>query len=103
MGTHWGTIHLLDHLGNSIESKSLQAHTVAVNQISIDQNGDFIASCSDDGKVFVYGLYSNENNHNMSTGRLIKSIAIDPKYYKSGSGRRFITGILLTQLKNFKN
>lgn len=86
-------IHLLDHQGNNVKSKTLQAHTVAVNQISIDHNGDFIASCSDDGKVFIYGLYSTENNHNMSMGRLVKSIAIDPNYYKSGSGRRFITGL----------
>lgn len=92
LGSHWGTIHILDHQGNSIESKSLQAHTVAVNQISIDQNGDFIASCSNDGRVFIYGLYSVENNHNMSTGHWVKSIAIDPKYYRSGSGRRFIIG-----------
>jgi len=28
----------------------------------------------------------------MVIGRLVKSIAIDPNYYKSGSGRRFITG-----------
>ncbi|XP_020282011.1 vacuolar protein sorting-associated protein 41 homolog isoform X2 [Pseudomyrmex gracilis] len=92
LGSHWGMIHLLDHQGNNVKSKTLQAHTVAVNQISIDQNGDFIASCSDDGKVFIYGLYSTENNHNMSMGRLVKSIAIDPNYYKNGSGRRFITG-----------
>ncbi|XP_015603848.1 vacuolar protein sorting-associated protein 41 homolog isoform X2 [Cephus cinctus] len=92
LGSHWGMIHLLDHQGNNIRSKTLQAHTVAVNQISIDLNGDFIASCSDDGKVFIYGLYSTENNHNMSMGRLVKSIAIDPNYYKSGSGRKFITG-----------
>jgi hypothetical protein len=28
----------------------------------------------------------------MAIGRLVKSVAIDPNYYKSGSGRRFITG-----------
>lgn len=95
MGSHWGTIHILDHQGNSIESKSLQAHTVAVNQISIDQNGDFIASCSNDGRVFIYGLYSIENNHNISTGHWVKCIAIDPKYHKSGSGRRFIIGKII--------
>lgn len=92
VGSHWGMIHLLDHQGNNVCNKELRAHTVAVNQISIDLNGDFIASCSDDGKVFIYGLYSTENNHNMVIGRLVKSVAIDPNYYKSGSGRRFITG-----------
>nr|XP_033335981.1 vacuolar protein sorting-associated protein 41 homolog [Megalopta genalis] len=90
LGSHWGMIHLLDHQGNNIQSKSLQAHTVAVNQISIDHNGDFIASCSDDGKVFINGLYSIENNHTIN--RFVKSIAIDPNYYKSSSGRRFIIG-----------
>ena len=29
----------------------------------------------------------------MSTGHWVKSIAIDPKYHKSGSGRRFIIGM----------
>jgi len=28
----------------------------------------------------------------MAIGRLVKSVAIDPNYYKSGSGQRFITG-----------
>ncbi|KAK7789046.1 hypothetical protein R5R35_010545 [Gryllus longicercus] len=92
VGSLWGMIHLLDHQGNNIRGKELRAHSVAVNQISIDQNGDFIASCSDDGKVFVYGLYSTENNHDMVIGRLVKSVAIDPNYFKAGSGRRFVTG-----------
>ena len=26
-------------------------HTTTVNQISIDDNGDYLASCSDDGRV----------------------------------------------------
>jgi len=52
VGSHWGMIHLLDHQGNNVCNKELRAHTVAVNQISIDLNGDFIASCSDDGKVW---------------------------------------------------
>ena len=32
-------------------------HTTAVNQISIDQNGDYIASCSDDGRVGANEIY----------------------------------------------
>lgn len=65
---------------------------MAINQISIDSNGDFIATCSDDGKVYIQGLYTNDNNHSMNIGRLVKTVALDPNYYKSGSGRRFITG-----------
>lgn len=92
MGTHWGRIHVLDHQGNKIQSKTLQGHTVAVNQISIDQKGDYIASCSDDGKIFISGLYTSDNNHNIPLGRLVKSIAIDPSYSINGGNKRFITG-----------
>lgn len=100
IGTQWGVVHLLDHEGNTVsvggqngaKDKQLQAHTIAVNQISVDQNGDFIATCSDDGKVTVYGLYSTDNNHNLSLGHVIKSVSLDPNYHKSGSGRRFLTG-----------
>lgn len=56
VGTHFGWIYLLDHQGNSVRFKEnspqgFNAHSISVNQISVDVNGDFIASCSDDGKV----------------------------------------------------
>ncbi|KAL0840814.1 hypothetical protein ABMA28_014624 [Loxostege sticticalis] len=98
LGTQWGVIHLLDHEGNTVpisqdgKDMELQAHAIAVNKISVDVNGDYIASCSDDGKVLVYGLYSNDNTHSLSLGRVVKSVALDPYYFKSGSGRRFLTG-----------
>lgn len=100
VGSQWGVVHLLDHEGNTVciapqelaRDKGLHAHTIAVNNISVDCNGDYIATCSDDGKVIVHGLYSTENNHNLSLGRVIKSIALDPNYHKPGSGRRFLIG-----------
>ncbi|XP_050345808.1 vacuolar protein sorting-associated protein 41 homolog [Nymphalis io] len=98
LGTQWGVIHLLDHEGNTVpisqdnNQKDLQAHAIAVNKISVDVNGDYIASCSDDGKVLVYGLYTDDNTHNLTLGRVVKSVALDPYYFKSGSGRRFLTG-----------
>lgn len=87
-------IHLLDHQGNSIESKELRAHTVAVNQISVDLNGDYLATCSDDGKVFIHGLFSKDNNMNLNVGRLVKTVALDPYYFKAGLHKRFIAGHL---------
>lgn len=51
VGANWGKIYLLDHQGNIVSNKALKKHSVAVNQISIDISGEFIASCSDDGKV----------------------------------------------------
>ncbi|XP_023945852.1 vacuolar protein sorting-associated protein 41 homolog [Bicyclus anynana] len=98
LGTQWGVIHLLDHEGNTVpisqdnNQKDLQAHAIAVNKISVDMNGDYIASCSDDGKVLVYGLYTDDNTHSLTLGRGVKAVALDPYYFKSGSGRRFLTG-----------
>lgn len=92
LGSHWGVIHVLDHQGNSIRGKELKPHTVSVNQISIDASGEYIATCSDDGKVFIHGLFTKEHNIHLNVGRLVKTIALDPNYYKYGSNRRFITG-----------
>lgn len=97
IGTHWGAVHLLDFQGNTVENainneQDFPAHVVSVNQISIDNKGEFIATCSDDGAVVISGFYTDENNHNMKFERAVKTIALDPMYYKSGSGRRFIIG-----------
>ncbi|XP_044728250.1 vacuolar protein sorting-associated protein 41 homolog [Chrysoperla carnea] len=91
VGTHWGVVHLLDHQGDNIKCKELnaQTHSISVNQISIDSIGEHIATCSDDGKVFVYGLYSRDNNNTINTGRCVKCVAIDPNFSRNF---RFITG-----------
>ncbi|XP_045167945.2 vacuolar protein sorting-associated protein 41 homolog isoform X2 [Mercenaria mercenaria] len=91
LGTHWGTIHILDYLGNNIQGKEYQAHTTTVNQISVDDNGDYIASCSDDGKVNIFGLYSSEDNQVVNFDRPVKSVALDPEFYRSSS-KQFVTG-----------
>jgi len=92
IGTNWGSLHLLDFEGNIVNNRQLRPHTVAINQISIDSRGEFIATCSDDGNVFVYGLYTTEDAQEVSLGRCVKSVAIDPLYHKCGINRRFITG-----------
>ena len=85
-------IYVLDHLGNAARGHELQAHAVSVNQISLDSEGDYIASCSDDGRVVVHGWYSSENSHNLTFDRPVKSVALDPNYCKPRSGRKFLTG-----------
>ncbi|KAK0051675.1 vacuolar protein sorting-associated protein 41 [Biomphalaria pfeifferi] len=91
LGTHWGTIHILDHIGNNIRDKEVSAHTTTVNQISIDANGDFLASCSDDGRVIITGLYAPENQV-VQFDRPVKAIALDPLYYKPNSKKQYVTG-----------
>lgn len=92
IGTKWGHIYVLDHQGNIIRNEHLRTHTVAVNQISMDLKGEFIATCSHDGKVYAYGLFSYDHAQELNLGKNVTSVAIDPLYYKLGVNRRFVTG-----------
>lgn len=92
LGTHNGFVYILDHHGNNIRSKELALHTKTINQISIDINGDYIATCSNDGKIVIHGLYSSESNLLLTFNHPMYSVAIDPNFAKSGYKRRFITG-----------
>lgn len=92
VGTQWGSIFIMDHVGNVIDTTDIICHSTTVNQISIDNSGEYLASCSDDGKVIINGLYTTEDNQVMNFDRPIKSVAIDPNYGKSGSNKQFVTG-----------
>ncbi|XP_078703981.1 vacuolar protein sorting-associated protein 41 homolog isoform X2 [Branchiostoma floridae x Branchiostoma belcheri] len=92
LGTHWGMVHVLDHQGNRISSKEYAVHQTTVNQISLDQNGDNMASCSDDGKVAVHGLYSTDDNILMTYDCPIKAVALDPNFSRPNSGKMYVTG-----------
>ncbi|KFM71721.1 Vacuolar protein sorting-associated protein 41-like protein, partial [Stegodyphus mimosarum] len=92
LGTHLGVIHILDHQGNNIRNKELLLHVTTVNQISIDEKGDYLASCSNDGKVAIHGLYSCDLNTSITIERPVRSVALDPNFSKSSANRRFIVG-----------
>jgi vacuolar protein sorting-associated protein 41 len=51
VGTSWGDLHVLDHEGNVNYSQKFPKHIVAINQISIDDKGEYVATVSDDGQV----------------------------------------------------
>ena len=93
LGSHWGVIHLLDAMGNSLPSRQSQAHTITVNQLSVDHAGEYYASCSEDGRILVTGLYSEDNTVSLNMERPVQSIAIDPIYARSNSGKRFMSGV----------
>ncbi|KAF6204991.1 hypothetical protein GE061_019158 [Apolygus lucorum] len=90
IGTEMGVIYILDHLGNII--RELRIHDIAVEQLSIDGNGDHIASCFNDGRVLVTGLCDSLNNQDFKLEKRVRSVAIDPNYYKAHSGRKLIIG-----------
>ncbi|CAG0885065.1 unnamed protein product [Darwinula stevensoni] len=92
LGSHWGMVYVLDHQGNAVRGKEMAIHATSINHLSLDEHGDFIASCSDDGKVAIHCLYSEESSMVLNLDRPVKSIAIDPLYFKGGSHRKFLTG-----------
>lgn len=66
-------------------------HSTTVKQISIDEKGEYLATCSDD-RIVIFGLYTADNNYHNSYDRPVRTIAIDPYFAKPGSGKRFILG-----------
>ncbi|XP_039007839.1 vacuolar protein sorting-associated protein 41 homolog [Hibiscus syriacus] len=94
LGTHDGTVHILDFLGNQV--KEFAAHSAAVNDLSFDIEDEYIGRCSDDGSVILHSLFTDEKLK-FEYHRPMKAIALDPDYARKSS-RRFVTGGLAGHL-----
>ncbi|XP_070855376.1 vacuolar protein sorting-associated protein 41 homolog isoform X3 [Drosophila suzukii] len=92
-GTFRGRVYLFDHQGNSVNSNLSNTdrhHQVAVNSIDVGPKGECVATCSDDGKVKITGFFNCDNNMDLSFGKFIKAVALDPD--PRARHRRFIVG-----------
>lgn len=89
LGTHEGCVYILDLNGNEI--MKFTVHTTTVNELSIDASGEYIASCSMDGKVFVHGLLTGELVE-YTFSRPVIGLALDPDYAGKKNSRQFCTG-----------
>ncbi|EFC40517.1 hypothetical protein NAEGRDRAFT_81004 [Naegleria gruberi] len=58
LGTHLGYLYILDFEGNNNQQQKFRPHAETINDLTIDSTGEYIASCSNDGKVVVYNIYS---------------------------------------------
>ncbi|XP_076806786.1 vacuolar protein sorting-associated protein 41 homolog isoform X1 [Clavelina lepadiformis] len=85
LGTHWGKMHILDHQGNNITSKRFSPHTTTVTSIALDDTGEYVASCSDDGLVSVISLYNDDYSQVITLDKPAKSVALEPGYAQSSS------------------
>mmetsp|Transcript_26359 Transcript_26359/g.79200 ORF Transcript_26359/g.79200 Transcript_26359/m.79200 type:complete len:896 (-) Transcript_26359:107-2794(-) len=95
LGTDWGNIHVLDTISGN-ECKTFDNHQARINDIAVDKNGDYIASCSDDGKVCIRSLYTNDVQE-LSFDRPVKAIAIEPDFPRSKK-RQFVAGGMAGEL-----
>ena len=91
IGTLYGRIHVFDHQGNKVKGQDLCVHLKSVNDISIDEKGEYLVSCSND-RLVVYGLCDSEHNFVLMPDKPINVVAIDPIFHCAGSGRKFVAG-----------
>ena len=70
--------------------KEFLAHGATVNDLCFDIEGEYIASCSDDGSVAINSLYTDAKLK-FDYHRPMKAIALDP-YYARNSSKRFVVG-----------
>ncbi|KAG7231171.1 hypothetical protein INR49_012002 [Caranx melampygus] len=64
--------------------------SVKINQISLDESGEHVGICSEDGKVQVFGLYTREGFHE-NFDCPIKVVALHPQFTRSNY-KQFVTG-----------
>uniref|UniRef100_A0A8C1NY99 Vacuolar protein sorting-associated protein 41 homolog n=2 Tax=Cyprinus carpio TaxID=7962 RepID=A0A8C1NY99_CYPCA len=57
LGTHFGKVYLLDIQGNV--TQKFEISPVKINQISLDESGDHVGICSEDGKVRIPFIHFN--------------------------------------------
>ncbi|KAH6589434.1 hypothetical protein BASA61_005623 [Batrachochytrium salamandrivorans] len=88
VGTHWGVVHIMDLFGTQV--KRFQSHTATVNQVSIDDNGEFVASASDDGNIVVNSLYTTDSQ-TYNFRRPVKAVSLEPDYSRKQT-RQFVSG-----------
>ncbi|EDQ88148.1 uncharacterized protein MONBRDRAFT_26746 [Monosiga brevicollis MX1] len=96
LGTDLGTLHVLDS-DNGVEINRFEQHSERITSISIDIEGEFVASAADDGKVVIRNLYDDHQVSTFAFDRPVKSVAIDPEY-KRHKKNVFVTGGLAGQL-----
>ncbi|CAF1151020.1 unnamed protein product [Rotaria sordida] len=89
IGKPTGEILITDHLGNIIPQYQIKAHTYPVNAISIDDSGEFIGSCCQEGKVKISGLLSKNDDQLITFSRPIRAVCLDPNFSKT---KMFVTG-----------
>lgn len=90
LGTQQGRIYIFDFQGNFGSNRQIGSHRTTINQISIDEKGEYVASCSD-YRITITELYTKDSAYVANFDRPVKTICLDPNY-ASSSSKRFAIG-----------
>ncbi|KAK1383911.1 Vacuolar protein sorting-associated protein 41-like protein [Heracleum sosnowskyi] len=90
LGTHAGSVHILDLLGNQI--KEFRPHTATVNDLCFDTKGEYLGSCSNNGSIVINSLLTNKEVK-LNYDNPVMAIALNPDYARNSSSRFVVGGL----------
>ncbi|KAK6039830.1 hypothetical protein COOONC_22665 [Cooperia oncophora] len=108
VGTQMGYIWIMDHFGH-VDNQNvpvMRPHRSAVTRLAIDEPGNYVISCANDGRVAISGIGCNNLNHVVTLSVMPRSIAISPSFSLSTSTPMFAIGernFVLYEKKFFQN
>ncbi|WVQ84653.1 hypothetical protein IAT38_006808 [Cryptococcus sp. DSM 104549] len=88
LGTHNGMVHVLSYEGAQVNS--FRPHAASVTCLRMDENNDFVATSSVEGRVVIHSLTSTES-YAFDYKRPMRAIALEPGFAKNKS-RAFVCG-----------
>lgn len=88
-------MHILDLSGKRL--KSYKPHLASIVDIEFDETGDFVATASIDGQIYVRSLSTNEF-YTFNLKRPMRTIALEPHFANRRSTRAFVAGGLAGNL-----
>ncbi|TFK29012.1 hypothetical protein FA15DRAFT_678099 [Coprinopsis marcescibilis] len=101
LGTHAGIVHIMDVSGKRL--KSYKPHLASIVDIEFDETGEWIATASIDGQVFVRSIgltpgSSSNEHYSFDLKRPMRAIAMEPQFASKRGSRAFVCGGLAGNL-----
>ncbi|OCF38071.1 vacuolar protein sorting 41 [Kwoniella heveanensis BCC8398] len=88
LGTHNGMVHVLTYEGAKVNS--FRPHAASVTCLRMDEENDFVATSSVEGRVVIHSLTSTES-YAFDYKRPMRAIALEPGFAKKNT-RAFVCG-----------
>ncbi|WWC72071.1 uncharacterized protein I206_106031 [Kwoniella pini CBS 10737] len=94
LGTHNGMVHVLTYEGAKVNT--FRPHAASVTCLKMDEDNDFVATASVEGRVVIHSLTSTES-YAFDYKRPMRAIALEPGFAKKNT-RAFVCGGLAGNL-----
>ncbi|PAV83343.1 hypothetical protein WR25_16354 isoform A [Diploscapter pachys] len=94
VGTASGYVWTMDHLGHVDHQNVpiIRPHRCPVTCLSIDEPGNYVLSCANDGRVVASGIGTSGKHFKLNLNFMPRSIAICPSFSRPNAAQMFIVG-----------